>query len=109
MTAMTNTHDLADFIRHVERNGPECVLEVAAGTLSDTDVGELRGFIDWKERTQRFKRGQWTERNQQQVRACESCGLDLPPGGRANQRYHKHCRSTESRRRSRARQAAGGS
>jgi hypothetical protein len=106
---MTNTHDIADFIRHVERYGPECVLEVAAENLSDTDVGELRGFIGWKERTQRFKRGQWTERNQQQARACESCGLDLPPGGRSNQRYHRHCRSAESRRRSRARQAAGGS
>jgi hypothetical protein len=100
-------HDLTDYMTHVERYGPECVLE----TVSQKDVGKLRAFIESKERVFEFKRGQWVERKGKAPRACALCGLDLPPGSSVQTRYHSHCRSTAASRRRRAKTgsaAAGG-
>jgi hypothetical protein len=94
---MTNT--LAEYSRHLERFGPECVLETAADDLSEHELGELAAQIKSLERVSTFKRGHWVERRQH-ARSCDECGLDLPGNARANMRRHNHCRQKayESRR-----------
>ena len=105
-TTEANISDLQGYIRHAELFGPECVLETAREDLTLEELGQLKGFIDSRERTHRFKRGQWEERRSATSRACEHCGLDLPKGVRADMRYHGHC--ADSAYRSRRRTARDG-
>lgn len=100
-------YDLTAYVHHAERFGPECVLETAAGDLSRDDLGKLKAFIDSKERTFRWKNGQWVERREGGRRQCEHCGLDLPPGTSIQARYHKHCKGTAKKRRRHARNMVG--
>jgi hypothetical protein len=90
---------LADYSRHLERFGPECILQTAADDLSEHELGELAAQINSLERVSTFKRGHWVERHQR-FRACDECGLDLPSSARANMRRHPHCNSRARRSRS---------
>ena len=98
--------DFHGYIRHAELFGAECVLETAREDLTRGDLGELKAFIDSKERTHRFKDGHWQERRSTTPRACEQCGLDLPRAARANMRFHGHC--ADSAYRNRAKTARAG-
>jgi hypothetical protein len=104
----SGSRDLTSYINHVNRFGPECVLETAMFDLPKQDVARLRAFIASKERVFEFKRGEWIERRGRAPRACAHCGLDLPPGASLQTLYHKHCRRTAEKRRERARRAPGG-
>jgi hypothetical protein len=92
---------LADYQLHVEKFGPELVLETAAHELGEQDMGELAALIASRDRVYRFKAGSWIERRIK-ARACADCGLDLPATASPSMRRHPHCKH---RARSRAKRA----
>lgn len=92
--------DLAEYQRHLDLYGPECVLEAAASDgLSTTDLGALKALIDSRHRVSRYSGGHWQETHVRSARACEECGLDLPRGSNERMRRHPHCKSRVRRRR----------
>ena len=108
MTSLTNnrTYTLADYIKRVDLYGPECVLDTARELqhLTPTELKELAGYIQHKERIARWHRGEWVPRpNVARPRACLHCGLDLPVDARANRLQHPHCARTAQTQRHRAR------
>jgi hypothetical protein len=54
--------DLAAYRIHVEKFGPELVLETATSDLSVDELGQLAAFIDSMERAYRWKNGEWAPR-----------------------------------------------
>jgi hypothetical protein len=95
---------LAEYQLHVEKFGPELVLETAADDLGEQAMGELAALVASRERVYRFKAGHWIERRRQ-IRVCRECGLDLPSSAHATARRHKHCRWKAEKRARRARVA----
>jgi hypothetical protein len=91
---------LDDYRRHAELFGPELIVDTAAHDLSESDLGELRGYVGHLERTKRFHRGRWEDKRLK-VRVCEDCGRDLPPKASPRMRFHTHCRERLKRRRQR--------
>ena len=87
MSATSNGSDLSALSRR------------AVHDLGERDLAELRAFIAYKERTHRFKRGEWVPRREGPVRACDFCGLDLPATASSRMRYHGHCKQAAGRRR----------
>jgi hypothetical protein len=84
--------------RHVERFGPDLVLESAARELRERELGELKAFIESKQRSHYWQAGRaggpdshWRERREKAT-TCDHCGLDLPVGSGARRRFHSHCR-----------------
>jgi hypothetical protein len=94
-------HTLAEYQRHLEKFGPECVLETAAGDLDARELGELAALIGSMERTGRYHNGEWVHSGQD-VRVCEECGKDLPKTAGPQMRRHPHCRDRLKKRRKRA-------
>jgi len=90
---------LAQYQTHLDKFGPECVLETAATELSEKELGQLKALIDSRQRIQVFKRGRWGDRKERQPRKCRICGLDLPRDAYSNRIQHEHCRRTAYRRR----------
>jgi hypothetical protein len=98
-------HDLQEYVKQVDTFGPDCIVETAEQEgLPGRGLAELRAYIAYRERTQFWlvgrdghQGGWWKDRPNRKARSCEHCGLDLPPGARANQRYHGHCRSKAAR------------
>jgi hypothetical protein len=99
--AGTRRHTLADYQRHLELYGSECLLETAAGDMDEKDLGQLKALIDSTERTSRLHPGQWVHRGQE-VRPCEECGLDLPKSASSRTLRHRHCAKKASRQRHRS-------
>jgi hypothetical protein len=97
-------HTLAEYQRHVEAYGPECMLEAAAGELAERELGKLAVFIDHLERMSVFRHGHW-QHHGQEVRVCEECGKDLPRTASRRMRRHPHCRVKASERRRKAQAA----
>jgi hypothetical protein len=91
-------HTLAEYQRHVELHGSDCVLATATEDLDQDQLGELAGFIAHLERVSVYRNGQWTHHGQE-VRACEECGKDLPKPASRRMRRHPHCRDRAKRRR----------
>lgn len=97
---------LAQFIAHAERFGPECVLETATLELDSASLGQLKGFLDTKQRVYVWEnvcvngawRARWKPRRDAE-RPCAHCGLELPPATRRDTRYHAHCRKAAYRAR----------
>lgn len=56
--------DLETYRTHVEKFGPEMVLETAQSDLPVEQLGELSAFIDSMERTHRWKDGEWVPRRE---------------------------------------------
>jgi len=97
-TTGTRRHTLAEYQRHVELYGSECVLEPAARDLDDRELGELAAFVGHMERVSVFRHGQWVHHGQE-VRVCEECGKDLPKTASSRMRRHPHCRVKAAERR----------
>ena len=95
-------HTPAEYHRHADLYGSECVLETAVADLSDKEMGELAAFVGHKERVSVYRRGGWQHQGQE-VRVCESCGKDLPKGASGRMKYHAHCRERLKKRRQRKR------
>jgi hypothetical protein len=99
---VSTTYTLDEYIRHVDLFGSECVLETVADDLSRYELGQLKAYIESKERTHRFRGGRWEERRAARPRPCDACGLDLPLGIRENKRYHDDaCRKRHVRAKAR--------
>ena len=96
-------HTLAEYQRHLELYGSECLLETAAGDLDDRDLGQLKALIDSTERISRRHGARWVHRGQE-VRTCETCGLDLPKDAGPQMKRHKHCAKRAARERRKARE-----
>ncbi len=99
-TAGAARHTLAQYQRHAELYGSECILETAAEDLDEKGLSELAAFVGHLERVSVFRRGQWVHRGQE-VRACEECGKDLPKGAGPQMKFHPHCRERLKKRRQR--------
>jgi hypothetical protein len=98
--------DLAAYQRHLERFGPERVLETAAHDLPTTDLAQLKALVVSMERTARFTRGRWHQNAMaQERRQCPECGLDLPSTASSRMVRHRHCAKRATRRRYRAERA----
>lgn len=95
-------HTLTEYQRHLELYGSECLLETAAGDLTDSELGQLKALIDSTERISRRHGDRWVHRGQE-VRVCEQCGKDLPKSAGPQMKYHLHCRGRLKKRRQRAR------
>jgi hypothetical protein len=103
----TEPRDLQAFIRHVDQFGPDGAVETAAQEgLPGREVAELQAYVNYREATMAWyiappgkSGGEWRDRRGRKVRPSELCGLDLPRGARANQRFHSHCRSKAARER----------
>jgi hypothetical protein len=95
---------LAEYQLHVEKFGPELVLETAANELGEHEMGELAALIGSRDHVYRFKAGHWVERRVK-ARACADCGLDLPASASPNMRRHRHCKNRAKSRAKRARMA----
>src|SRR5262249_12288025 len=90
---------LQQYQTHLEKFGPECLLETAATELGRDDLGQLKALVESYERTYRWQPGRgWVHRGQE-VRQCEHCGLDLPKNAHKLTRYHGYCRSARERSR----------
>lgn len=100
------TCTLESYVRHAELFGPDLIIETAAGELDEQDLGSLKGFLDSRRRTHRYKGGRWQELRARRSRPCEHCKLDLPPGSTSRRRYHEHCGAAVQRKRARSRSAA---
>ena len=96
---------LAEYQLHVEKFGPELVLETAAHDLGEQDMGELAPLIASRDRVYRFKAGHWIERRINKARACADCGLDPPASASPSMRRHPHCKHRAKSRAKRARMA----
>jgi hypothetical protein len=96
------------YLRHLERFGPECLLQTAAGDddLARKDLIQLKAVVESRERVDVFKRGSWQPRKERAPRLCDHCGLELPPGSIRSRRFHEHCRSARYKRAARARSRA---
>lgn len=93
-------HTLAEYQRHLESYGSECVLEAAAGDLTERELGELAALIEHLERVSVYRHGQWVHHGQE-VRTCDECGKDLPKGASRRMRRHRVCRERIKKRRQR--------
>ncbi len=91
-------HTLAEYQRHLELWGSECLLETAAHDLDEKELGQLKALIDSTERISRRHGGKWVHRGQE-VRTCETCGLDLPKDASSRMKRHKHCAKRAARQR----------
>jgi hypothetical protein len=91
-------HTLAEYQRHLELYGSEYLLETAAGDLDNKELGQLKALIDSTERTSRRHGGRWVHRGQE-VRTCETCGLDLPKDAGSQMKRHRHCAKRAARQR----------
>jgi hypothetical protein len=98
--------DLAAYQRHLERFGPERVLETAAHDLATADLAQLKALVESMERPGRFSRGRWHQNAMaQDRRQCPECGLDLPQTASSRMKRHPHCAARARRRRYRAERA----
>lgn len=85
---------------HLERHGPEAVLETAQRDLTATDLAKLTGYIEHKQSVEEWKRGAWVPRRIR-VRQCAcGCGLDLPANAASTRLYRSEaCRARAARQR----------
>src|SRR5262249_40906936 len=85
---------------HLEKFGPECIVETAAHDLDEKELGELGALIKSKLRTLRLKRisgaVQWIPLRVA-ARACTVCGRDLPTAYGPRRRRHDQCRGKGKR------------
>jgi hypothetical protein len=91
---------LEQYQRHLEKFGPERLLETAAKELSENELGQLKAMVDSMQRVSRWHKDQWVYRGQE-TRQCAlaECGLDLPKTASKAMKYHPHCRDRAYRRR----------
>jgi hypothetical protein len=101
--------DLAAYIEHATKYGPECIIETAASHLDDRDLGQLKAWFESRQRSYYWQVGRaggpdskWVLKREK-PKACEYCGKDLPPGMSSRARYHSHCQQAAAKRRQRAR------
>ena len=57
-------HTLAEYQRHLELYGSECLLETARQDLDDRELGQLKALIDSTERISRRHGDRWIHRGQ---------------------------------------------
>jgi hypothetical protein len=60
---------LAEYQRHLELFGSECLLRTAVGDLHEAELGELKALIESKERVGKFRLGQWQDRHVRSARS----------------------------------------
>jgi hypothetical protein len=82
---------LAEYQVHLERFGPECVLETAAGDLPAAELGQLKALVESRERTHLWRTGDWHPLRMEAARLCDECNLELPRNARSNVTRHRRC------------------
>ena len=95
---------LADYQKHVELYGSECVLEAAGKDLTRKDLCELVAVIAHVERVTVFRGGVWVHRGGE-VRLCLECGKELPATASPLLLRHPHCKERAKKRRQRKRRS----
>lgn len=97
---------LAEYIRHLELFGPECIIETAARDLSSAELAELQGMVDFQTRNHVWRRGSWIPRRTV-VRSCVGCGCEIPRTRSSRASYHSDsCRRRFEKARERSRAGA---
>lgn len=96
---------LEQYQTHLDKFGPESLLQSAASDLTEKQLGQLKALMDSRKRMQVFRRGRWVDRKDRKPRACKVCGLDLPVDSRTQRVQHDHCRNAAGTRRWRAAKA----
>jgi hypothetical protein len=96
--------ELDQYLRHLERYGPECIMDTAARDpeMAREDLGVLKGQLDFWARTHRWKAGRWEpRRTDATIRSCEHCKRDIPRQRGSRARFCSDaCRNRARRARS---------